>query len=66
MASRLKKYYLFVFLMLAVSISSTFAQPGGNPGGGVKPGVPIPGIELLLLLGGIIGIRKIMSYKKTR
>jgi hypothetical protein len=38
------------------------AQPGSNPGGGGKPGgVPISGIEILLVLGGIAGARKIIA-----
>lgn len=42
------------------------AQPGGgDPGGGGNPGaVPIGGIEILLLAGGALGIRKLVSGKK--
>jgi hypothetical protein len=53
------------FAILVVSLgSSTFApaQPG-NPGG--DPDVPITGIEVLIGLGGALGLKKMMSKKKN-
>jgi hypothetical protein len=52
---------LAFFLMVMVP---GFSQPGSNPGGGVKPGVPISGIEILILIGGAVGARKILSTKR--
>jgi hypothetical protein len=43
-----------------------FGQPGGGPP--PDPGTPVPlgGIEILLLAGAAIGIKKIMREKKSR
>lgn len=40
-----------------------FAQPG-DPGG--DPDVPITGIEILLALGGALGIKRLMGSKKSK
>lgn len=56
----------YIFLIAFFSLfSTTFlpAQPG-DPGGGGKP-VPIGGIEFLLLAGGALGMRKLISRRKT-
>lgn len=54
--------FLFIFFSL---ISSTMAQPPGDPGGGSDPDVPITGIEVLLGLGGAFGAKKLMKRKKS-
>jgi len=42
------------------------AQPG-DPNGGGKPGsAPIGGIEYLIGLGGLLGIKKIMSLSRKK
>ncbi len=53
------------FAIVVVSLgSSTFAsaQPG-DPSG--DPDVPITGIEVLIGLGGALGLKKMMSKKKN-
>jgi hypothetical protein len=59
------KKIIAIAFFLVVSITG-FSQPGGNPGGGVKPGVPITGIEILIALGGIVGIKKIFDSRKSK
>jgi|LakMenEpi03Aug12_release.lakeMendotaPanAssembly.Ray.scaffolds.fasta_scaffold4274840_1 hypothetical protein len=56
---------LALFLLLILNSFSVFAQPGGDPGGGGNPSVPITGIEVLLGLGGALGLKKMMSKKKN-
>ena len=55
-----------VVLFIAIVLMSTklHAQPG-DPNGGNPPGVPITGIEYLVGLGALLGIKKIMrSFSK--
>ena len=40
------------------------AQPG-DPGGGVDPDVPITGIEILLGIGGALGVKRALNKKKS-
>lgn len=42
------------------------AQPGGDPGGGGNPTVPITGIEILIAAGGALGIRKLIQSRKSK
>ena len=42
-----------------------WAQPG-DPNGGQKPGVPITGLEWLLLGGGLWGAKKIYDLRKKK
>jgi len=54
---------LMITIVLAIGIQMSFAQPPGDPGG--NPDVPITGIEYLIGLGALLGIKKIMkSYSK--
>jgi hypothetical protein len=53
------------FAIVAVSVGSfkfASAQPG-DPSG--DPDVPITGIEVLIGLGGALGLKKMMSKKKN-
>ncbi len=59
--SPVKVLVICVSLILFV-VFSTFAQPG-NPAG--DPDVPITGIEMLIALGGFLGVKKFLSKKKT-
>jgi len=58
----------FIFSLAAILFFATFiakAQPGGGgPGGGGDPDVPITGIEILLVAGGVLGFRKFFSDKE--
>lgn len=49
--------------VLCLVVIVTFAQPG-NPD--TDPDVPITGIEILLAIGGILGIRKVITSKSRR
>ena len=60
------KYFSRIIPLLIFVATSlpTFAQPtGGDPNNGGKP-APITGIELLLLAGGLFGVKKLISRKK--
>jgi hypothetical protein len=61
---KIKSIFLFsilFFLMLTLAN----AQPGGGGiGGGGDPDAPISGIEILLVAGGLMGIRKLVGAKK--
>lgn len=67
-----KSISLFFLLTLAIVIlvgttQPAWAQPPGNPCPfpPCNPDVPISGIEILLALGGVLGIRKFLSGKKN-
>jgi len=69
-----KSFLLFlgitiVLIILVGSIQPLWAQPGGGgnpcPFPPCNPDVPISGIEILLALGGILGIRKFLTGKKN-
>lgn len=53
---------LLLSTVLCMVVFVGFAQPG-NPGG--DPDVPITGIEILVALGGFLGIKKFVDRKKT-
>lgn len=52
--------------VLCVLVITVYAQPGlpGDPSG--DPDVPITGIEILLAIGGILGLRRFLSSKQRR
>ncbi|HTH54967.1 MAG TPA: hypothetical protein VL728_02920 [Cyclobacteriaceae bacterium] len=59
---RIRILGLAVFILTAVA---GYSQPPGNPNGGKKPGsVPITGIEYLIGLGGLYGLKKLFDPKK--
>ena len=60
----LRKTTLIVFFCGFCITSYISAQPGGNPGGGGKPGVPITGIEWVIGAGALLGARKLYNNKK--
>ncbi len=55
---------LSILLFLLAGGYYAMAQPGSNPGGGVKPGVPITGIEWVLGAGALLGARKVYNKHK--
>jgi len=73
----MRKYWksisLFCLLTLAIVILvgsiPALAQPGGGsnpcPFPPCNPDVPISGIEILLALGGVLGLRKLVTGKKN-
>lgn len=59
------KIFLSILYISFFVILDTYAQPGGGgPGGGGDPGIPIGGIELLLLAGAALGVKKIAGNNK--
>jgi hypothetical protein len=73
MASKNKS--IFLGLVLTFCFYCSQAQPGvgpggGPPGGGGNPGggppVPITGIEILLVAGGALGLKRFMASKKSK
>lgn len=56
----------FTFLVITFLPALTKAQPtGGGPGGGPPP-VPISGIELLIVAGGLWGAKKIFENRRKK
>lgn len=55
----------FIVVLFFWATSFAYCQPG-DPGGGGKPGVPITGIEYLIGLGGLFGVRKIVRSFRNR
>lgn len=53
----MKFFATLLFLMLCISSSEIFAQPGAPP----DPDVPISGIEWLLVGGGVFGCKALMK-----
>lgn len=53
-----------IVLTLFFFFGVSFAQPGGGGPGGGGPPVPIGGIELLLLAGAALGIKKLVGNNK--
>jgi hypothetical protein len=63
----MRKAFLLGRVLLIVPFllfSLTAASQPGNPGGGGKP-VPITGIEVLIGLGGALGLKKMISKRKN-
>ncbi len=60
----MRKIALILILFFAIKGTALQAQPGGGgPGGGGDPDVPIGGIELLLLAGGALGVKRLIKKK---
>lgn len=61
---RLKPVYrIVIFIGLSLLITfATNAQPG-DPS--ADPDVPLSGIEILLTLGGVLGIKKFIGKRKS-
>lgn len=49
-----KRIRIYLVLILLLVSASLLAQPGPPD----DPDIPISGIEILLLLGGVLGLRK--------
>ena len=56
-------FRLVLFAIFILLPAFLLAQPG-DPGG--DPDVPITGIEILLALGGVLGIKKLFIRNKTK
>ena len=56
---------ILLLVVLFFTSTNAFTQPGPGPGGGGDPDVPIGGIELLLLGGLALGIKKLSRKKEV-
>jgi hypothetical protein len=54
-----------LFFIAVVLISTTVQAQPGDPNGGGKPGVPIPGLEILVAGGAAYGFRKLIRSRKS-
>ncbi len=52
---------LSLIVIFMITSRVLFAQPG-DPGG--DPDVPITGIEILLGLGGVLGVKRLMGVRR--
>jgi hypothetical protein len=58
---------LLIFMIFVCFCTVGFAQPGPNdPPGGNPFGVPLSGIEWLLVSGALLGLKKIHKNYKGR
>lgn len=56
---------LVAFLLFFSSILA--AQPGGGgPGGGGDPDVPLGSIEILVVAGALLGVKKAIEQRKNK
>lgn len=60
MISKVRLIASISFVLLSFAL---FAQPGGGGDPGHGQPVPIPGIEILIAVGAIFGIRKMMRAR---
>jgi hypothetical protein len=61
-----RKTLALIFIAVGSFISG-YSQPGSGPNDGTKPGtVPISGIEILIVIGSLFGVKKIVDSKKRR
>jgi len=57
-----KKSTLTILFVCTVIIVSLAQPTGGGPGG--DPDVPITGVEVLIALGSLLGIKKAIDFAK--
>ncbi len=63
MGKSLCRFFLIAVLFLGTS-TAIFAQP--DPPGDPPDPVPITGIEILLAVGGALGIKRIIDMRRTK
>jgi hypothetical protein len=52
-------------LFLTAHLNAQIPPTPPNPGGGTNP-TPITGIEILLALGGLFGVKKVIDFRKKK
>jgi hypothetical protein len=64
----IKPFYKFATLSVVLMLVSivTYSQPGTPPGDPTDPTVPITGIEILVAIGGVLGIKKLIGSSKEK
>lgn len=55
------RHFVIILSLVIITCTVAFAQPG-DPN--EDPDVPITGIEILLMAGGALGIKKLIQHKK--
>jgi hypothetical protein len=67
MSQKLRSHLVFFLLVFAlvILVFPVYAQPGGGgnpcPFPPCNPDVPISGIEVLLVAGGVLGVKRILG-----
>jgi hypothetical protein len=66
MSQKLRSHLVFFLLVitLVILVIPVYAQPGGGnpcPFPPCNPDVPISGIEVLLVAGGVLGVKRILG-----
>lgn len=57
--------FLFILLLFTLFLVVDLSAQPGDPGGGGNPGaVPISGLGLLLIAGGVLGVRSIIRSNR--
>jgi hypothetical protein len=54
------RFWLFLVVLLSSISPAAFAQPGD------PPPVPITGIEILLMAGSALGIKRLLDNRRTK
>ncbi|TRX50242.1 hypothetical protein FNH22_26075 [Fulvivirga sp. M361] len=60
----MKQRYIFVIILIFITTSYVFSQPGG--GGPGDRDIPFGGIEYLMIFGGGLGLAKIIKNKSKK
>lgn len=60
------KYLYILAISFLLGLSTAFSQPGGDPGGGDDPDNPVPitGLEILLVSGAALGLKRLNDLRK--
>lgn len=57
------RHFVIILSFLVVTCTTAVAQPGDPD---EDPDVPITGIEILLMAGGALGVKKLIQSRKKR
>lgn len=61
-----KNQLSILVLILLVSIQVCVGQPGDPNGGGAPGSVPISGIEILIAVGALFGVKNLFTSRKNK
>ncbi|GCC50478.1 hypothetical protein SanaruYs_06930 [Chryseotalea sanaruensis] len=54
----------FLTIVLVISCTSLFAQPGNPNKAPDQNAVPIQGEWIIVLIGGLLGVAKVLKYRR--
>jgi len=57
---------IVIFTILFFFAFGTMEAQPGDPGGGTNPSIPFTGVEYLIALGGLLGLRFIKKMKSDK